>query len=110
VCDVCVCLQVLYARKPDQRSITYQQAIKAGEEYVRNTQALLLRASIMQHDLIQKPAGGGGGGGGSGGPDRPDRGEGPPGRHGRHRCGALLCCAASCARVCPCVSVEAPLF
>ncbi|KAI3428534.1 hypothetical protein D9Q98_007357 [Chlorella vulgaris] len=77
--------KVLYARKPDQRSITYQQAIKAGEEYVRNTQALLLRASIMQHDLIQKPAGGGGGGGGSGGPDRPDRGEGPPGRHGRHR-------------------------
>ncbi|KAL4439259.1 hypothetical protein ABPG77_004161 [Micractinium sp. CCAP 211/92] len=78
--------KVLYARKPDQRSGTYQQAMLAGEEYLRNTRALLVRASLMQHDLIQKPTGGGGGGGGgSGGPDRPDRGEGPPGRHGRHR-------------------------
>ncbi|PRW44245.1 COP9 signalosome complex subunit 1 [Chlorella sorokiniana] len=76
--------KVLYARKPDQRSSTYQQAIKTAEEYLRNSRALLLRAALIQHDLIQKPSGGGGGGGG-GGPDRPDRGEGPPGRHGRHR-------------------------
>lgn len=75
--------KVLYSRKPDQRSGTYQQAMRAGEEYLRNTRALLIRASLMQHDLIQKPSGGAGGGGG--GPDRPDRGEGPPGRHGRHR-------------------------
>lgn len=27
----------------------------AGEEYLRNTRALLVRASLMQHDLIQVP-------------------------------------------------------
>ena len=45
--------KVLYARKPDQRGCTYQQALQAGEEYLRGSRALLLRASLMQHDLIQ---------------------------------------------------------
>jgi hypothetical protein len=44
---------VLYARKPDQRGCTYQQALQTGEEYLRGSRALLLRASLMQHDLIQ---------------------------------------------------------
>ena len=47
--------------------------IGTGEEYLQNTRALLLRASLQRHDLIQKgPPGskgghrGGGGGGGMG--------------------------------------------
>ncbi|GAB4814501.1 hypothetical protein N2152v2_001547 [Parachlorella kessleri] len=74
--------QVLYARRSDQRSTTFRQALQAGEEYLRSSKALLLRASIMKHDLIQKPSGGGGGGG----PDQPGgRPDGPTGRHGRQR-------------------------
>eukprot|EP00887_Chlorella_sp_A99_P005019 scaffold4.g5019.t1 len=73
---------VLYAKKLNQRGSTYQQALRAGEEYLASTKALLLRASILQHDLIQKPIGGGPGG--PGGPDRPD---GPPGRPGRRHGG-----------------------
>ena len=32
--------------------------MRAGEDYLRDTRALLLRASLMQHDLVQRaPAG-----------------------------------------------------
>jgi hypothetical protein len=43
----------LHARRADQRSGTYRMALAAGEHYLRNSRALLLRASLMQHDLIQ---------------------------------------------------------
>lgn len=41
-------LQVLYARKPDQRSSTYQQAIKTGTLLA----SFLWRASCLQVDVL----------------------------------------------------------
>jgi hypothetical protein len=31
------------------------QVLSTGEEYIRETKALLLRANILQHDVIQRP-------------------------------------------------------
>jgi hypothetical protein len=39
-------------------------ALQLGEEYVRDTKALLLRANLLKHDFVQRPPRGGGGGGG----------------------------------------------
>jgi hypothetical protein len=68
---------VLHAARPDARAATYGAVVAAGEAYLRGTRSLLLRASMVRHDLVQRPSPGDR-------PDRPDRGEGPP-RPGRHR-------------------------
>jgi hypothetical protein len=47
--------QVLYARYADQRSSTFAAALRMGEEYLRDSKALLLRASLLKHDLVQRP-------------------------------------------------------
>ena len=44
---------LLYARHADQRSHTYASAIATGEAYLRETRSLLLRGSLLQHDLVQ---------------------------------------------------------
>ena len=71
---------VLYARHADARRATFQRALAAGAAYERDTKALLVRASLMQHDVVQRgmrrDGGGHGGHGGHGG-------GGPHGPHGR---------------------------
>jgi len=57
---------VLYARHADARKATFARALAAGEAYERDTKALLVRASLMQHDVVQKRGPGRGGGGGGG--------------------------------------------
>jgi len=44
----------LYARHTDQRSSTFQNAIKVGDEYIRNTNALLLRVNLGRGDFTVK--------------------------------------------------------
>ena len=44
---------VMYARKGDARAATYRDALAAGEGYLAGTKAMLLRASLVRHDLIQ---------------------------------------------------------
>lgn len=68
--------KILYARTTEQRSTTYRNVLKAGEEHLRATKALLLRASMLRFNLVQRPAVSA----------VPDRQEGPAGgRPGRHR-------------------------
>jgi len=45
----------LYARHTDQRSSTFQNALRVGEEYQRNANALLLRVNMMRNDFVVKP-------------------------------------------------------
>lgn len=91
---------VLYARRREQRAVTFREAMTAGagcvcvqfrdastsrraaEAYVRDAKAQLLRGSLLRYDQVQK--GGTGGGGGAGAlpaqwrerADRRDRGGG----------------------------------
>jgi len=44
----------LYARHTDQRSATFQNALKVGDEYIRNTNALLLRVNLGRNDFTVK--------------------------------------------------------
>mmetsp|Transcript_27249 Transcript_27249/g.45593 ORF Transcript_27249/g.45593 Transcript_27249/m.45593 type:complete len:412 (-) Transcript_27249:404-1639(-) len=46
--------KILYARHADQRNTTFQKTLATGEAYVRDTHAMLLRASLLQHDIVQK--------------------------------------------------------
>jgi len=46
--------KVLYARHDDQRSATFTKALRMGDEYMRDTKALLLRINLMRHDFIVK--------------------------------------------------------
>ncbi|KAG2487456.1 hypothetical protein HYH03_013879, partial [Edaphochlamys debaryana] len=45
--------KVLYASKADARASTFARVLAAGEAYCRDTRALLLRASLVQHDFVQ---------------------------------------------------------
>jgi COP9 signalosome complex subunit 1 len=45
----------LYARHTDQRSSTFQNALRIGDEYQRNTNSLLLRVNMMRNDFVVKP-------------------------------------------------------
>eukprot|EP01113_Clastostelium_recurvatum_P018008 TRINITY_DN2124_c0_g1_i1.p1 TRINITY_DN2124_c0_g1~~TRINITY_DN2124_c0_g1_i1.p1 ORF type:complete len:436 (+),score=129.42 TRINITY_DN2124_c0_g1_i1:32-1339(+) len=44
----------LYARQTDDRSSTFEAALRAGDEYQRNTLALLQRVSLMKNDMVVK--------------------------------------------------------
>lgn len=44
---------MLYASQADARATTFQRVLAAGEAYCRDTRALLLRASLVQHDFVQ---------------------------------------------------------
>eukprot|EP00891_Asterochloris_glomerata_P009379 jgi/Astpho2/9379/e_gw1.00145.49.1_t len=46
--------KVLYARHADRRTATFQEALQIGEDFIRETNALLLRANVMRHDLVQR--------------------------------------------------------
>jgi len=47
--------KVLYARTSDQRSATYDRAMQMGDEYQRNTRALLLRVNCMRNEFFVRP-------------------------------------------------------
>ena len=49
--------KVLHARQTDQRTATFAAAVKMGEDYMRDTKALLLRINLMRADFIVKGAG-----------------------------------------------------
>ena len=49
--------KVLHGRTDDQRTVTFTNAIKMGDEYMRETQALLLRINLMRADFIVKGSG-----------------------------------------------------
>ena len=51
--------KVLYARHTDQRTATFAAAVKMGEDYMRDTKALLLRINLMRADFIVKGTAGG---------------------------------------------------
>ena len=65
---------VLHARTADARNQAFERTLAMADGYLRDTKALLLRASLMQHDVMQ--AGGRKGGGGGGGEDGPGGGQG----------------------------------
>ena len=45
---------VLHARHNDQRSATFAAALKMGDEYMRDTKAMLLRINLMRADFVVK--------------------------------------------------------
>mmetsp|Transcript_512 Transcript_512/g.576 ORF Transcript_512/g.576 Transcript_512/m.576 type:complete len:428 (+) Transcript_512:145-1428(+) len=49
--------KVLYARHADQRSSTFQKTLSTGQQYMQDTKAFLLRASLLQHDMVQRSHG-----------------------------------------------------
>jgi len=48
--------KVLYARHTDQRNLTFEKAVKMGEEYERNTKGMILRMNLLKSDFIVKPS------------------------------------------------------
>jgi len=44
----------LYARHTDQRSSTFEKALTVGDDYQRNTKAMLLRVNLMRNDIVVK--------------------------------------------------------
>ncbi len=51
--------KILYGRHANQRNLTLQQVEKAGDEYEHNSEAILLRASLLQYNLVQQASHGG---------------------------------------------------
>ena len=49
--------KVLHARHADQRTATFATALKVGEEFMRDTKALLLRINLMRADFVVKGEG-----------------------------------------------------
>lgn len=48
--------KVLLASRADQRLVTFAHALKAGESFLRNTKAMLLRSSLLKHKVqVQGP-------------------------------------------------------
>jgi len=47
--------KILFARTTNQRSATFEKALLMGEEYQRQTKAMLLRINLMKHDFIVRP-------------------------------------------------------
>ena len=46
--------KVLHARRTDQRTTTFSAAIQMGDEYMRDTKAMLLRINLMRADFVVK--------------------------------------------------------
>jgi hypothetical protein len=45
--------KVLYARTSDARGTTFADLVAFGERYVAESKALLLRAALIKHDMVQ---------------------------------------------------------
>ena len=48
--------RALLCTKEDARGATYRAALDAAQQYLRGTRALLVRAAMMRHGLIQRQA------------------------------------------------------
>ena len=46
--------KILYARHMDERNNTFAKVLARGEDYVRETHSLILRAKVMLNDMVQK--------------------------------------------------------
>ncbi|GJP59065.1 hypothetical protein CLOP_g7143 [Closterium sp. NIES-67] len=46
---------ILYARHADQRNATFQRALSAGNDFQRDTHALLIRASLLRAEMGTRP-------------------------------------------------------
>uniref|UniRef100_A0A336L7P9 CSON004563 protein n=1 Tax=Culicoides sonorensis TaxID=179676 RepID=A0A336L7P9_CULSO len=46
--------KILYAKDADQRSSTYEKALKVGEEYQRRTKMMILRAAVLKNHIHVK--------------------------------------------------------
>ncbi|GMH42853.1 hypothetical protein BSKO_10772 [Bryopsis sp. KO-2023] len=46
--------KILYAQHANIRKGTFGRALNVSEQYIRETKALLLRSSLMKHELMQK--------------------------------------------------------
>uniref|UniRef100_A0A336N0L2 CSON013053 protein n=1 Tax=Culicoides sonorensis TaxID=179676 RepID=A0A336N0L2_CULSO len=46
--------KILYAKDADQRSLTYEKALKVGEEYQRRTKMMILRAAVLKNHIHVK--------------------------------------------------------
>eukprot|EP01090_Pellita_catalonica_P002886 TRINITY_DN124_c0_g1_i1.p1 TRINITY_DN124_c0_g1~~TRINITY_DN124_c0_g1_i1.p1 ORF type:complete len:462 (-),score=72.98 TRINITY_DN124_c0_g1_i1:22-1407(-) len=44
--------KILYARQTNQRSTTFEKALRMGEQYQTETRAMLLRVSMMKNDFV----------------------------------------------------------
>jgi len=71
--------KVLHAKAINQRSATFEKALKMGDNYQRNSKSMLLRVSLMKHDFVVRPQQSGSGGGGKGRNDKEERGKGKSG-------------------------------
>jgi len=45
----------LYARQVDQRTATFEKAVKMGEEYITNSRNLLLRVNLVKSEFMIRP-------------------------------------------------------
>lgn len=45
----------MYARKTDQRSVTFEKTLKVGDEYQVNAKSMLLRLNLLRNDLSVRP-------------------------------------------------------
>jgi predicted DNA-binding transcriptional regulator len=55
-------LPAILDRHADIRAATFAKVLAVSEAYVRESKALLLRASLLKHDMVQRSSGAGGGG------------------------------------------------
>ncbi len=51
----------LYAKQTDERTVTFDKALKMGENFQNNTRSMLLRANLIRNDFFVKPKRDGGG-------------------------------------------------
>lgn len=52
----------LYAKQTDERTVTFDKALKMGDNFQNNSRAMLLRANLIRNDFFVKPKRDGGGG------------------------------------------------
>lgn len=46
--------KILFALRTNVRKATFQHTLKLSKHYIRETKALLLRANLMKHEMMQK--------------------------------------------------------
>jgi COP9 signalosome complex subunit 1 len=46
----------LYARQSDERNTTFQKSLNVGEQFQRDSKAILLRVNLIRNDFVVKPS------------------------------------------------------
>lgn len=49
--------KILFAKKTDQRSLTFERSLKIGDEYERRTKLMILRAAMLKAQIVVKVGG-----------------------------------------------------